>query len=56
MNKCHYMSRITGELHENIWEVIVSIKWWLTHYHALNITLSDYIKYIFLWDYSRQGW
>lgn len=55
MNKCHFMSNITGELCENIWGVFGAILWVFKHHFAVPTPLSEYIKYIFDWSYSKQG-
>lgn len=55
MTKYRYISKVTGEVHENLWEVAKAVGWWIIHCHRLDITLDTSIKYIFLWSYSRQG-
>lgn len=52
-NKYHYMSKVTGEMCENIWEVIASVWWVLTHRFPVSVPITTYIKYMFLWHHSK---
>ena len=53
--KYHYMSDVTGEIHENIFGVLNAVYKALKHRFPTNQPASIYIKYIFLWRYSKQG-
>ena len=53
--KYHYMSIVTGEICEDIWEVITSVYNTLKHGSFVAQTpITLYIKYVFLWRYSKQ--
>lgn len=56
MTKYRYMSKITGELHENIWGVVTAVLGTIKRHAFISSTPKiTYIKYIFMWEYSQQG-
>ena len=54
-SKLHYQSKVTGELCENIHEVIKAVSWVLVNRFPKPVPMRTYIQYIFLWEYSKQG-